>query len=125
MDSEYKPTFFDSQLQTHQLQIMKTMIPYLSAGQQRPFALLIKYMELQKQPSFFQWYTYHSGSQQPVSTGADVSDAYRYQRTVYTRRERNYWKLFKYVSDAVCLWYPVFLISSLYHLLFYGSLSTC
>ena len=48
MDSEYKPTFFDSQLQTHQLQIMKTMIPYLSAGQQRPFALLIKYMELQK-----------------------------------------------------------------------------
>ena len=48
MDSEYKPTFFDSQLQNHQLQIMKTMIPYLSAGQQRPFALLIKYMELQK-----------------------------------------------------------------------------
>lgn len=55
MDSEYKPTFFDSQLQTHQLQIMKTMIPYLSAGQQRPFALLIKYMELQKTaPAFFQ-----------------------------------------------------------------------
>lgn len=44
MDSEYKPTFFDSQLQNHQLQIMKTMIPYLSASQQRPFALLIKYM---------------------------------------------------------------------------------
>ena len=49
MDSDYKPTFFDSQLQSHQLQIMKTMIPYLSAGQQRPFALLIKYMELQKE----------------------------------------------------------------------------
>lgn len=60
MDSEYKPTFFDSQLQNHQLQIMKTMIPYLSAGQQ------------------------------PFSPGADVSDAYRYQRTVYTRRERKY-----------------------------------
>ena len=53
MDSEYKPTFFDSQLQTHQLQIMKTMIPYLSAGQQRPFALLIKYMELQKTAQLF------------------------------------------------------------------------
>ncbi len=53
MDSEYKPTFFDSQLQNHQLQIMKTMIPYLSAGQQRPFALLIKYMELQKTAQLF------------------------------------------------------------------------
>ena len=83
MDSEYKPTFFDSQLQNHQLQIMKTMIPYLSAGQQRPFALLIKYMELQKT-------AHDSGSQQSFSTGADVSDAYRYQRTVYTRRERKY-----------------------------------
>ena len=53
MDSEYKPTFFDSQLQNHQLQIMKTMIPYLSASQQRPFALLIKYMELQKTAQLF------------------------------------------------------------------------
>ena len=32
---------------------MKTMIPYLSAGQQRPFALLIKYMELQKTAQLF------------------------------------------------------------------------
>ena len=83
MDSEYKPTFFDSQLQTHQLQIMKTMIPYLSAGQQRPFALLIKYMELQKTAQLFSNDTLTI--QEPVSTGADVSDAYRYQRTVYTR----------------------------------------
>ena len=89
MDSEYKPTFFDSQLQNHQLQIMKTMIPYLSASQQRPFALLIKYMELQKTAQLF---SNDALTIQEVSSHSpqDVSDAYRYQRTVYTRRERKY-----------------------------------
>ena len=53
MDSEYNQPSLTRSYKNHQLQIMKTMIPYLSAGQQRPFALLIKYMELQKTAQLF------------------------------------------------------------------------
>lgn len=53
MDTEFKPTLFDTQVQSHRLQMMKTLIPYLDAGRQRPFALLVKYLELQKTAQLF------------------------------------------------------------------------
>ena len=48
MEHEYKPTMFDTQVHSQNLQIMKAMVPYLAARQQKPFAFMIKYMELQK-----------------------------------------------------------------------------
>lgn len=53
MDNEYKPTAFDSQLQTHELQILKTILPYMEWKQQKTLAVLIKYMELQKTAEVF------------------------------------------------------------------------
>ncbi len=53
MDTEFKPTLFDTQVQSHNLQMMKTMIPYLNPSRQRPFALLVKYLELQKTAQMF------------------------------------------------------------------------
>ena len=40
-------TPFDNMTQTRQLQMLKTMIPYIKGGQKKQFAILIKYMELQ------------------------------------------------------------------------------
>lgn len=53
MDGEFKPTLFDTQIQCHNLQILKTMIPYLNSSTQKPFALLIKYLELKKTAEVF------------------------------------------------------------------------
>lgn len=53
MNDEFKPTLFDTQVQSRSLQMMKTMIPYLDAGKQRPFALLVKYLELQNTARMF------------------------------------------------------------------------
>ncbi len=53
MDNEYKPTSFDTQLQSHELQIMKTILPYMEWNQQKTLAVLIKYMELQKTAQVF------------------------------------------------------------------------
>ncbi len=53
MDNEYKPTAFDTQIQTHELQMMKTILPYMEWRQQKTLAVLIKYMELQKTSQIF------------------------------------------------------------------------
>lgn len=44
---ENAPTSFDSMTQTRQLQMLKTIIPYMKGDQKKQFAVLIKYMELQ------------------------------------------------------------------------------
>ncbi len=53
MENETGYTPFDQEFQTRDLQILKTMIPYLQPGQQRMFAMLIKFMELQKTSQLF------------------------------------------------------------------------
>ena len=40
-------TTFDTMTQTRQLQMLKTVLPYMKEAQKRQFAILIKYMELQ------------------------------------------------------------------------------
>jgi hypothetical protein len=40
-------TPFDQITQTREIQMLKTMIPYLQNTQKKQFALLVKYMELQ------------------------------------------------------------------------------
>ncbi len=40
-------TSFDSMTQTRQLQMLKTVLPYMKETPKRQFAILIKYMELQ------------------------------------------------------------------------------
>ena len=40
-------TPFDYMTQTRELQMLKTMLPYMKEAQKKQFAILIKYMELQ------------------------------------------------------------------------------
>ena len=42
-----QPTPFDNMTCTRELQMMKTMVPYMKESQKKQFAILIKYMELQ------------------------------------------------------------------------------
>lgn len=53
MGYEYKPTMFDTQVNSQNLQIMKAMVPYMDAQKQKSFAFIIKYMELQKTLNVF------------------------------------------------------------------------
>lgn len=53
MDNEYKPTAFDAQIQSHELQMLKTILPYMEWRQQKSLAVMIKYMELQKTAQIF------------------------------------------------------------------------
>ena len=53
MDNEYKPTVFDSKILTHELQMLKTILPYMEWQQQKSLAVMIKYMELQKTAQIF------------------------------------------------------------------------
>ena len=54
MDDELKPTLFDEQLQSKELQILKTSIPYLQEPQQKNLAIFAKILELQKTIHFFE-----------------------------------------------------------------------
>ena len=49
MDHNETSTFtpFDYMTQTRELQMLKTMLPYMKDTQKKQFAILIKYMELQ------------------------------------------------------------------------------
>ncbi len=47
MENETGLTPFDAMTQSRQLQMLKTMVPYMKTGQQKHLAVLIKYMELQ------------------------------------------------------------------------------
>ena len=46
-------TPFDYMTQNRQLQMMKTIIPYMKEAQKKQFAILIKYMELQNTIQIF------------------------------------------------------------------------
>lgn len=48
MENENTPfTPFDYMTQTRELQMLKTILPYMNEAQKKQFAILIKYMELQ------------------------------------------------------------------------------
>ena len=52
-DNLFEPTIFDTLTQTRQIQMLKTAVPYMNPAQKRQFAILIKYMELQKAIQIF------------------------------------------------------------------------
>ena len=47
MEQDISLTAFDQLTQSREIQMMKTMIPYMKNSQKKQFAILIKYMELQ------------------------------------------------------------------------------
>ena len=47
MDESIPFTAFDTMTQTRQLQMLKTVIPYIKESQKKQFAIFIKYMELE------------------------------------------------------------------------------
>lgn len=67
MDNEMKPTIFDTQVQSHELQMLKTVLPYMEWRQQKGLAVMIKYMELQKTARLFSAPT-------PTMQICDISD---------------------------------------------------
>ena len=52
-DTYLEPTIFDALTQTREIQMLKTAIPYMKQSQKRQFAILIKYMELQRAVQIF------------------------------------------------------------------------
>ena len=52
-DTYLEPTIFDTLTQTREIQMLKTAIPYMKQSQKRQFAILIKYMELQRAVQIF------------------------------------------------------------------------
>lgn len=54
MDREYTQTPFDTHLQDHTLQLLKTAIPYIPYPRQRMLATAIKMMELSRANSLFE-----------------------------------------------------------------------
>lgn len=53
MDQDISLTAFDQLTQSREIQMMKTMIPYMKNSQKKQFAILIKYMELQNTAKLF------------------------------------------------------------------------
>lgn len=53
MDNENMSTIFDTQIQSRELQMLKTVVPYMEWKQQKTLAIFIKYMELQKAAHVF------------------------------------------------------------------------
>ena len=52
-DTYLEPTIFDTLTQSRELQMLKTAVPYMPQSQKRQFAILIKYMELQRAMQIF------------------------------------------------------------------------
>ena len=50
---EYTPTTFDIETQSKNLQILTTFIPYMEGGNQKNFAVLVKFMELRNVITIF------------------------------------------------------------------------
>ncbi len=50
---EYTPTTFDIETQSRNIQMLKTVIPYIDGARQKNFALLIKFLELRNVASLF------------------------------------------------------------------------
>jgi len=44
----WEPTIFDTLTGSREIQMLKTAVPYMKHSQKRQFAILIKYMELQR-----------------------------------------------------------------------------
>ncbi len=47
-DTYLEPTIFDTLTASREIQMLKSAIPYMNPSHKRPFAIFIKYMELQK-----------------------------------------------------------------------------
>lgn len=52
-DTYLEPTIFDTLTISREIQILKTAVPYMKPSQKRQFAILIKYMELQRAMQVF------------------------------------------------------------------------
>lgn len=52
-DTYLEPTIFDTLTQSREIQMLKTAVPYMKQSQKRQFAILIKYMELQRAMQIF------------------------------------------------------------------------
>lgn len=53
-DTTYlEPTIFDTLTQSKELQMLKTAVPYMRQSQKQQFAVLIKYLELQRAMQVF------------------------------------------------------------------------
>lgn len=52
-EQEYTPTTFDIETQSRNIQMLKTVIPYLSSARQKNFALLVKFLEFKNVASLF------------------------------------------------------------------------
>lgn len=50
---EYTPTTFDIETQSKNIQILKTVIPYVDGSRQRTFAMMVKFLELRNVASMF------------------------------------------------------------------------
>lgn len=61
-DNFLEPTIFDTLTQTREIQMLKTAIPYMKQAQKKQFAIIIKYMELQKAVQIFGKQNYTSMS---------------------------------------------------------------
>ena len=49
----WEPTIFDTLTGSREIQMLKTAVPYMNHSQKRKFAILIKYMELQRAIQIF------------------------------------------------------------------------
>lgn len=53
-DTTYtESTIFDTLTQSKEIQMLKTAVPYMKQAQKQPFAIFIKYMELQRAMQVF------------------------------------------------------------------------
>lgn len=50
---EFTPTAFDIETQSRNIQILKTVIPYMDSPRQKTFALMVKFLELRNVASLF------------------------------------------------------------------------
>ena len=50
---EYTPTTYDVETHSRNIQILKTIIPYMDGGRQKHFAILVKFLELRNVASLF------------------------------------------------------------------------
>ncbi len=63
---EYTPTTFDIETQSRNIQILKSVIPYVNSSSQRNFALMVKFLELRNVASLF--------NEEPVSLSMCSTD---------------------------------------------------
>jgi len=74
MDHNETSTFtpFDYMTQTRELQMLKTMLPYMKDTQKKQFAILIKYMELQNTVQVMSMCSVDEGSNNMVAMLNDL-----------------------------------------------------